>query len=569
MVDNDRFIIETLDRWYFGVDNSGNILDTNNIKGLWNKIRFGPKLSGVHLVTGDGSVDASSDPNEQESIVSELHYAEAVCAMGALAKGGSLVLKMFNLFECETICLLYILALHFKELSIFKPASSRAPNAETYIVAIGFRGIAPEVLNSLLSLVSPTFPHGKSLLSRESIPPSFLKAVIEIADYFTNKQIQALERNLDLEQKWNRNVQQAVWQLNQDIARDFRRECLIDKNPKIQRIVADPILDGSAKALGNSASQAKGGLRARAGGTLEDRQDRKRKREEFLTTSDTGDGDNKNEDDEEGPKKKRNLGHGSSIIVGRKESLRASMNDTNEMEVELSDIQQRSESAATSWAKKILEKSGFVEGQGLGRDGQGRTTPIEAAMAQTHLGFGHQDRLSMQSSSFSAPPSVPDEPLFLESDKPISAHPSALANLVLLLDRQPITSSSNLRSVLSSLFVKFDDLELFSQSPTFQKYLADTAQRLLRREVQALDKRLWHKSHTNYQKTDPFGTDDIKEKAFELIFIPRHPIQKPVEPDSGITLPEGWSKEWSRSNEQFYYFNQNTGESRWEPPKHN
>ncbi|CAF3950962.1 unnamed protein product [Rotaria sordida] len=439
---------------------------------------FGPKLSGVHLVTGDGSVDASSDPNEQESIVSELHYAEA-------------------------------------ELSIFKPASSRAPNAETYIVAIGFRGIAPEVLNSLLSLVSPTFPHGKSLLSRESIPPSFLKAVIEIADYFTNKQIQALERNLDLEQKWNRNVQQAVWQLNQDIARDFRRECLIDKNPKIQRIVADPILDGSAKALGNSASQAKGGLRARAGGTLEDRQDRKRKREEFLTTSDTGDGDNKNEDDEEGPKKKRNLGHGSSIIVGRKESLRASMNDTNEMEVELSDIQQRSESAATSWAQKILEKSGFVEGQGLGRDGQGRTTPIEAAMAQTHLGFGHQDRLSMQSSSFSAPPSVPDEPLFLESDKPISAHPSALANLVLLLDRQPITSSSNLRS------------------------------------------------------TDPFGTDDIKEKAFELIFIPRHPILKPVEPDSGITLPEGWSKEWSRSNEQFYYFNQNTGESRWEPPKHN
>ncbi len=39
MVDDDRFIIETLDRWYFGVDNSGNILDTNNIKGLWNRVR--------------------------------------------------------------------------------------------------------------------------------------------------------------------------------------------------------------------------------------------------------------------------------------------------------------------------------------------------------------------------------------------------------------------------------------------------------------------------------------------------------------------------------------------------
>jgi cap2 methyltransferase len=39
MVDDDRFIIETLNRWYFGEDNSGNILNTKNIGGLWSKIR--------------------------------------------------------------------------------------------------------------------------------------------------------------------------------------------------------------------------------------------------------------------------------------------------------------------------------------------------------------------------------------------------------------------------------------------------------------------------------------------------------------------------------------------------
>lgn len=39
MVDDDRFIVETLNRWYFGVDNSGNILNQNNINGLWNKIQ--------------------------------------------------------------------------------------------------------------------------------------------------------------------------------------------------------------------------------------------------------------------------------------------------------------------------------------------------------------------------------------------------------------------------------------------------------------------------------------------------------------------------------------------------
>ncbi|CAF4552395.1 unnamed protein product, partial [Rotaria magnacalcarata] len=31
--------------------------------------------------------------------------------------------------------------------------------------------------------------------------------------------------------------------------------------------------------------------------------------------------------------------------------------------------------------------------------------------------------------------------------------------------------------------------------PQFQQYLADTSQRLLQREIQALDKRLWHIDH--------------------------------------------------------------------------
>lgn len=39
MVDDDRFIIETLDRWYFGTDNSGNILNIDNIRGLWQRAR--------------------------------------------------------------------------------------------------------------------------------------------------------------------------------------------------------------------------------------------------------------------------------------------------------------------------------------------------------------------------------------------------------------------------------------------------------------------------------------------------------------------------------------------------
>ncbi|CAF1297361.1 unnamed protein product [Rotaria sordida] len=815
MVDDDRFIIETLDRWYFGIDNSGNILDKNNIKGLWYRVRSDPKSTGVHLVTGDGSVDTSADPNEQESIVSELHYAEAICALGSLAKNGSLVLKMFNLFECETICLLYILALHFKELSIFKPASSRAPNGETYAIALGFRGIDSEILDSLLSFVSPEFPRDKALLSRDSIPPSFLDALIKIADYFTMKQIQALERNLELEKIWNRNIQQAIFQLNQDVVKEFRHECCIDYNyQQFIRIVTNVELDGSAKALGNSAAVVKGGLRQRTGGTLDDRQNRKRNREEFLSGTNQNESIN-NDEGEERIIKKMNLGQGKTVVFGRDTSQKSMTHDTiTEMEID-SSISQQQEPIGESKAMKMMKKSGYVEGQGLGVHGQGRAIPVEAIMQDTRLGLGHHYQSLTNSCSSSGIPTVVNEPLFSNFDQSISARLSSRT----LNHLQTITIGSNLCSILSSLFVKFDNLEtlykkreeyismmgnhqlqrakifisdqlellnkeeryrnihgiyihfqtafqlasldkifqltstnpnnssplsfiidnksltgfaeylvwqqqyhvdglilcdlynsfpisssvicksqidqnhpkvhlFFSDlsilpinieinrryieqynkrqliiscqraltmlnngghfvckildtltrftagfiyllycsfksitiirpftldpagperflvcrelkypvhqsiiqhldkllkhekienileivplkcliEPQFQQYMADTSQRLLQREIQALNKRLWYINYKNDEEIDLMINEEHWKEAHECITVLRRLRPATVEPDSGITLPIGWIKQWSKREERFYYFNTNTGDSCWEPP---
>lgn len=48
MIDDDRFIFSTLDCWYFGVDNTGNIMDKLNIQGLKNKLQ----QKVIHLVSG-------------------------------------------------------------------------------------------------------------------------------------------------------------------------------------------------------------------------------------------------------------------------------------------------------------------------------------------------------------------------------------------------------------------------------------------------------------------------------------------------------------------------------------
>ncbi len=400
--------------------------------------------------------------------------------MGALAKNGSLVLKMFNLFECETICLLYILALHFKELSIFKPASSRAPNGETYVVALGFRGIDPDILNSLLSFVSPKFPKQKALLSLSSIPRSFIDELIKIADYFTMKQIQALERNLDLEKIWNGNVQQAIYQLNQDVVKEFRRQCSIDfKYKQSERIVKYVGLDGSAKALGNSAAVVKGGLRQRSGGTLEDRQNKKRKRKDFLSKNNDDNNDNgydnigiNDELEEKGREIKRmSLDQGKTVVSGRNDSKKTTTSDiVTEMDVDSSNNEQQ-QPTSESWAMKMLKKKGFVEGQGLGVDGQGRSTPIETVMLDSRLGLGHHNQPSITSfsSSSSGLPGVVDEPLFPSYDQPISANALPLPQKI-----QTKTIGSNLRSVLSSLFVKFDDLEsLYKKREEYDEKIKD------------------------------------------------------------------------------------------------
>merc|ERR1719494_340417 len=116
MINDDRFIMGSLDNWFFGEDDTGDLLDKRNADKLVDKAREAE--GGIHLVTADGSIDCQGEPARQESIVADLHLAEALVAMRMLSPGGSLVLKMFTFFESETVCLLYLLNLDFFPCSL-------------------------------------------------------------------------------------------------------------------------------------------------------------------------------------------------------------------------------------------------------------------------------------------------------------------------------------------------------------------------------------------------------------------------------------------------------------------
>ena len=106
MVDDDALIKETMGNWCFGKDNSGDIRKPDSIREMWRRCRAEAERLGVpgpFLVTGDGSIDCQENPNEQEMTTAPLHYDEMVCMAGMLAKGGSLVIKAFTLFEHPTV----------------------------------------------------------------------------------------------------------------------------------------------------------------------------------------------------------------------------------------------------------------------------------------------------------------------------------------------------------------------------------------------------------------------------------------------------------------------------------
>ncbi|KFV66120.1 Cap-specific mRNA (nucleoside-2'-O-)-methyltransferase 2, partial [Dryobates pubescens] len=137
MIADDRLIANTLPRWYFGPDDTGDVMSPEHLAGLQSLVG---SAAAVHLVTADGSFDCQGNPGEQEALVCPLHYCEAVTALLLLGAGGSFVLKVFTLFQHCSANLLFLLNCAFQEVHVFKPATSKAGNSEAYAVCLRYLG---------------------------------------------------------------------------------------------------------------------------------------------------------------------------------------------------------------------------------------------------------------------------------------------------------------------------------------------------------------------------------------------------------------------------------------------
>lgn len=196
MIMDDRLIANTLHCWYFGPDNTGDIMNLNYLAGLQD---FLSSMPTVHLVTADGSFDCQGNPGEQEALVSSLHYCEVVTALTTLGSGGSFVLKMFTLFEHCSVNLMYLLNCSFDQVHVFKPATSKAGNSEVYVVCLCYRG--REAVRPLLSRMVLNFGTEmtrKALFPHHVIPKSFLERHEECCAFFHRYQLETISENIRL-----------------------------------------------------------------------------------------------------------------------------------------------------------------------------------------------------------------------------------------------------------------------------------------------------------------------------------------------------------------------------------
>ncbi|XP_020279449.1 cap-specific mRNA (nucleoside-2'-O-)-methyltransferase 2 isoform X3 [Pseudomyrmex gracilis] len=226
MIADDRFIKHTLQHWCFGEDNTGDIMKLNNLDDLVKRVSSFDADKRLLLVTADGSIDCTNVPEEQESILAQLHLCETVACMHILQKNGNFLLKLFTLFEHQSVCLMYLLSCAFHEVTVIKPATSKGGNSETYVFCRKFRG--KDYMAAHLDILRQHYgkaPPENAMFSQKDIPQSFVQRIEECSVFFKNHQCHIIEDNIKTYHAKNYNI---LFNVKQLVAMQYIRNCKLD-----------------------------------------------------------------------------------------------------------------------------------------------------------------------------------------------------------------------------------------------------------------------------------------------------------------------------------------------------
>lgn len=189
---------------------SGNLLDINNIEHFTN---VDIKEAKCQLVTADGGIELETDEEYslQELANAKLFFAEILTALTIQAKDGIFILKIYDVYYDLTLQMILLLSMHYDQIIVIKPRTSRPANSEKYLVCTGFNSISKERLEELYKMFqkwldlepSASYLDNKQYVNTlftmiENSGSGFMQNVSEFNDYNITMQIEKITEGLNL-----------------------------------------------------------------------------------------------------------------------------------------------------------------------------------------------------------------------------------------------------------------------------------------------------------------------------------------------------------------------------------
>lgn len=169
-------------------DGKGDLYNFENLAYCQKKYK-----NSIDIITGDGGFDFSVDYDKQESMALKLIFSQIAYAITMQKKGGTFILKVFDLFLKPSVQLIYLLSCCYEQVYIIKPYTSRAANSEKYIICKEFKlECSLELSNKFISVLKVLRTIENKIVSILDIPIQYyyLNHLVEINAIFGQQQME-------------------------------------------------------------------------------------------------------------------------------------------------------------------------------------------------------------------------------------------------------------------------------------------------------------------------------------------------------------------------------------------
>jgi len=183
----------------YGKDGTGNLYHHVNLQYCHEKYK-----NSMDIITADGGFDFSNNFEDQENNAFRLLLTQVFYALSLQKKNGHFILKMFDIFNTNSIQILYLLSCFYKKVIITKPNTSRQANSEKYIVCKYFKfndtsSLTIKLINILNILEKIDFTqYNISDIIDLPIQNIYLSTIIEANAILGNKQIENINSTIKL-----------------------------------------------------------------------------------------------------------------------------------------------------------------------------------------------------------------------------------------------------------------------------------------------------------------------------------------------------------------------------------